>query len=182
MNLYFIDTITKYDDNIFLFTQIFNIQCLVVTRMVTVVKLYETLFQKISTAKRSVFFLFFLSLFKQLVAECLEMLTWMNMFNAPSFYSVLLTRSVIKFNGNMGSETKSKERDARGACVWTNKRNKRTKWKMSEQTSEWSKRTRWCAQAYFTLAPNSNAIWQLDRTVGIDKYLLLQLIYLKFGW
>lgn len=157
--------------------------------------LFETLFQKFPLPRSSPLFHSSSSLLNIVVAECLEMLTGMNMFNAPSFVcSVLFTRSVISIQRKYGHLVRlahtqgARERSGHTgeACEWTNKRNKRTKWK-NERASEWvrarAKRTR-CAQAYFGVSTEfENAtIWQLDRTVGIDKYLLLQLMYLESGW
>lgn len=134
--------------------------------------LFETLFQKISTPPKCSSPLFrSSSSLNIVVAECLEMLTGTNMFYAPSFVcSVLFTRSVIWNSTEIWafSPTRTqREREGSGqtgeACEWTNKRNKRTKWKMGEQAteraSEWmseSKRNAHGAHKRTSaLAPNS---------------------------
>lgn len=99
---------TMMKKNIIFFLRAFTILYMFgITRNGTAVKLYETLFQKFSTVKRSVSIFFSL---QTLVAECFEMLTGMNMFDAPSFCSVLFARFVINFNGNMGIVSQSKSR------------------------------------------------------------------------
>lgn len=161
--------------------------------------LFETLFQKISTPPKCSSPLFRSSSLNIVVAECLEMLTGTNMFYAPSFVcSVLFTRSVIWNSTEIWAFSptrthRERRKRANGGGMWVNEQtkqaNKMKNERPSERASEWmneweqEKRTR-CALAYFSVSTEfENAtIWQLDRTVGIDKYLLLQLMYLESGW
>lgn len=96
----------------------------------------------LSRSVRSIFFALFLSpslarllasSLNIVVAECLKMLTGMNMFNAPSFCSVLFTRSVINSTEIWAFSPIRRVKRGRKGGIWVSER---TKWKMSGQASQ----------------------------------------------
>lgn len=130
-NLYFIDDNDIKQKEIFSSSHKF-LQCTVWTLdWLSLSNFMKHCSRKNSTAKRSVSYCLSISL-QTLVAECLKMLTGMNMFNVSSFYSVLFTRSVINFDRNMGIESRRVKRDARG---YTNEANKMKNERASEQNA-----------------------------------------------